>query len=90
MKRKDMLKNQLWFEAWNNFFGRNISLEEVKEGLQFSFFTGDFHLDEVKYEIIESQWDWKIQEYLWICWCEQKDCFEIWDTEAIVQLCKIK
>ena len=46
--------------------------------------------DEVKYEIIEAQWDWKTQEYQWVCWCEQKDCFEIWDTETIVRVCKIK
>jgi hypothetical protein len=64
MRRKDRLKNQLWAEAWNNFFGRNISLEEVKEGLQFSFFTGDFHLDEVKYEILNGKGKFEGNKYI--------------------------
>ena len=90
MTKKQKKEAEEWTELCNSYFGESIVENEIMPGFTFSFFTGDFHLDEVKYEVMEYCYNNYSHDMAWVCWCEQKDCFEWWTTEDIIQYCKKK
>jgi hypothetical protein len=85
--RRGKLKAQAaWSQAWNNYFGEHVKEEDIQPGFRFVFHTGDFHLTEVWYEVIEQEWDWRVQENVWVVWNEKTEDLEIWDVASICQV----
>lgn len=86
--RRGKIKAQAaWTKAWKEYFGEPVRAEDIQSGFRFVFHTGDFHMTEVWYEVIEQEWDWKFQEFLWIVWNESTQDWELWPTKQICDVC---
>ena len=77
------LSNERWKEAWNEYFGPHVQKDQIKEGLRFCFYTGDFGLDRIWFEVVEMTWDWRYQEELALLWREDDESFEYWSQDQI-------
>ena len=77
------ITDEQWKSMWDAYFGPHVQKEQIKEGLRFCFYTGDFGLDRVWFEVVEMQWDWKYKEELALLWREDSETFEYWSQDQI-------
>ena len=84
------LDQEAWTKAWKEWYGPYVQMEQIKEGLRFCYYTGDFNLQRVWFEVVEMEYDWRYQDEVAVVWREDLESFERWPKCQICQVGHIK